>query len=125
MGKRELNRVRKMVLALPEVSERQSDGAPCFFIRNKKPLCRYHDNHRGDSRVSLWCPVPVELQEALVGADPERFFKPQASSSGTFSNWIGVLLDTPNVNWDEVAAILEEAYLNVAPKALISELGDV
>ncbi len=124
MGKRELNRVRKIVLALPEVNERLSHGALCFFIRDKLPVCYYHDNHRGDGRISLWCPASLDVQEAMVGADPERFFKPPTSSSGTFSDWLGVFLDTSRVDWDEIAVILEESFRNVAPKSLIAELDD-
>ncbi len=65
------------------------------------------------------------MQEALVDAEPERFFKPQPSASGTFSGWLGVFLDVPNKgksDWDEIAAILEEAFRKVAPQDLIAEL---
>ena len=125
MGMHELARLRKIALALPEVNERLSHGAACFFIRDKRPLCRYHDHHRGDDRISLWCPVPDCMQEALVDAEPKRFFKPQPSASGTFSGWLGVFLDVPNKgksDWDEIAAILEEAFRKVAPRDLIAEL---
>ena len=50
MGMRELSRVRKIALALPEVNERRSHGALCLFILEKRPLCYYHDEHRGDGR---------------------------------------------------------------------------
>jgi hypothetical protein len=42
---RQLDRVRKIALALPEVNERLSHGEPCFFVRDKRPLCYFHDNH--------------------------------------------------------------------------------
>lgn len=124
MGKRELNRVRRIVLALPEVNERLSHGEPCFFVRNKRPVCYFHDHH-GDDRVSLWCPAPPGLQDEFVAAQPERFFKPARSASGVFQDWLGVYLDTSGrdrVDWDEIAEILEDAYRQVAPKALIDEL---
>ena len=122
MGKRELNRVRRIALALPEVNERLSHGAPCFFIRDKLAVCYYHDDHRGDGRVSLWCPALRGVQEELVDAEPERFFKPPTSAAGHFRDWVGVFLDTSGenkVDWDEIAAILEDAFRNVAPKRLI------
>jgi hypothetical protein len=125
MGERELARVRRMAVALPEVNERLSHGEPCFFIRDKRPLCYYHDNHNGDGRISLWCPAPPGVQEELVSAEPERFFKPPMSARGTFSDWLGVFLDTSGenkVDWNEIAAILEDAYRNVAPKELVAEL---
>jgi hypothetical protein len=47
MGQIELDEVRKIALALPEVNERLSHGALCFFIQDRRPLCYYHDNHCG------------------------------------------------------------------------------
>jgi hypothetical protein len=126
VGARELDRVRKIALALPEVNERLSHGAPCFFVRDKRPVCYYHDGEFSrDGRVSLWCPAPPGVQEELVHSEPERFFKPAPSAKGTFSDWLGVFLDTPGkhkVDWDEIAAILEDAFREVAPKTLIAEL---
>jgi hypothetical protein len=125
VGKRELDRVRRIALALREVNERLSHGAPCFFVRDRRPVCYYHDHHNDDGRISLWCPAPPGAQEVLVSAEPERFFKPPTSASGTFSSWLGVFLDTSGenkVDWDEIAAILEDADRNVAPKMLIAEL---
>ena len=125
VGKRELDRLRRIVLGLPEVNERLSHGAICFFVRDTRPLCYFHDNHRGDGRVSLWCPAPAGAQEELVGSEPARFFAPTPSAKGTFSDWLGVYLDTTGANkvdWNEVAAILEEAFRMVAPKRLVAEL---
>lgn len=122
-GKRELIRERKIALALPEVSERTSHGAPCFFIRDKLPLCYFHNDHRGDGRISLWCPAAPDVQDTMVRVDPERFFRPAASSAGHFRDWLGVFLDIDDeVDWDEVAFILERAYRTIAPKALIAKL---
>jgi len=89
----ELDRVRAILLALPEVTERLSHGATCFFVRDKRPLCYFHDHHNND-RVSLWCPAPPGVQEALVASEPKRFFKPPTSASGTFSDWLGIFVDT-------------------------------
>jgi hypothetical protein len=120
-----LDRVRRIALALPEVKERTSHGEPCFFVRDKRPLCYFHDNHNGDGRVSLWCPLPHGVQEELVASEPVRFFAPATSAGGVFAGWIGVYLDTTGeykVDWVEVAAIMKDAYRHVAPKALVAAL---
>ena len=125
MSERTLDQVRKLVLALPEVNERLSHGAVCFFVRNRRPVCYYHDDHTGDGRISLWCPAPPGLQEELVSADPERFFAPTPSASGTFSSWVAVYLDGSgehHVDWDEVAELLVDAFRMVAPTSLVAEL---
>lgn len=126
MERRELDRVRSIVLALPEVNERVSHGEPCFFVRDRRPLCYFHDDHNGDGRISLWCPSPPGVQDELVAADPERFFKPPPSARGTFATWLGVYLDATGMSgadWNEVASIIEDAYRNVAPRSLIARLG--
>ena len=125
MSAPELDRVRSIALALPEVNERTSHGEPCFFVRDKRPLCYFHDDHNGDGRISLWCPVPPGVQEELVSAEPIRFFAPPTSASGVFSGWLGVYLDTSathEVDWSEIAAIVEDAYRHVATKALVTDL---
>ena len=122
-----LARVRRIALGLPGVTELVSHGAPCFFIRDKRPICYFHDHHGGDNRVTIWCPAPSGAAEELVVADPQRFFRPQPSSSGVFADWLGVVLSPPppgGVDWDEVAAIVEEAFRMVAPRRLLAELDD-
>ena len=124
-GQRTLDRVRKIALALPDVSERLSHGEPCFFVRERRALCYFHDNHNSDGRISLWCPTLPGVQEELVTAEPQRFFRPAPSASGTFSNWLGVYLDTTGTNrvdWKEISNILEDAYRSAAPKTLVQEL---
>ena len=122
MATRQFDRLRRIALALPEVNERTSHGEPCFFVQDKRPLCYYHDDHNGDGRVSVWCPVPDGVQDELVAADPDRFFAPPTSARGVFATWLGIYLDVPDVDWAEVAAILEDAYRVVAPKRLAAAL---
>jgi hypothetical protein len=59
----------------------------------------------------------------MVSAEPAHFFAPPISASGVFSGWLGVYLDSPPLDatgWDEIAAIIEDAYRQVAPKTLIT-----
>ena len=124
MGFRELNRVRRIALSFPEVNERLSHGEPCFFVRNQRPLCYFHNDHNGHGRISLWCPAPSDLREELVATEPGRFFKPATSARGVFSSWLGVFLDRPGDDrrWSEVRTILEDTYRIVAPKNLVAQL---
>jgi len=120
-----LGRIRQIALALPAVNERVSHGEPCFFVRDRRPLCYFHDDRNGNGRVSLWCPSPPGVQAEMVAADPLRFFAPPTSASGVFVSWLGVYLDTSGsnkVDWAEIGDILEEAYRLVAPKNLVAEL---
>ena len=107
------------------MTERLSHGEPCFFVRERRPFCYFHDNHNGDGRISLWCPTLPGVQEELVTAEPQRFFRPAPSASGTFSTWLGVYLDTTGTNrvdWKEISNILDDAYRSAAPKSLVRRL---
>ncbi|MDQ3779486.1 MAG: MmcQ/YjbR family DNA-binding protein [Chloroflexota bacterium] len=113
-----LGRVRQLCLALPETTERLSHGAPTFFVRDKKTLVTFVDNHHGDGRLAIWCHAPLGVQEMLVEQDPERFFVPPYIGH---RGWVGVRLER-DVDWDEVADLIEDAYRMVAPKRLVAQL---
>jgi hypothetical protein len=113
-----LPRVRKVCLALPEVTERLSHGAPTFFVRGKKTFVMFLDDHHGDGRLALWCAAPPGAQGSLVEEEPDRFFVPPYVGG---RGWIGVRLDV-DVDWDEIADIVEDAYRMVAPKTLVAQL---
>src|SRR5437870_3206559 len=112
-----LEKLRRMCLALPEVTERVSHGEPTWFVRDKRTFVTFSDHHH-DDRLAFWCAAPAGAQEAFVGSDPERFFRPPYVGH---RGWLGVYLDVP-VDWDEMAEIVEEAYRVVAPARLVSEL---
>ncbi|MCU0259815.1 MAG: MmcQ/YjbR family DNA-binding protein [Ilumatobacteraceae bacterium] len=111
---RALEQLRRICTPLPEVSERLSHGAPTFFVRGKTTLCRLHDDHHGAHDTALWVPAPPGVQEQLVEAEPDRFFRPPYVGH---RGWVGVHLDV-DPDWDEVAAMVREAYLMVAPVTL-------
>ena len=113
-----LEKLRTICLALPETSERLSHGAPTFFVREKRSFLMVLTNHHGDGRFAVWCAAPEGMQTMLVQADPERFFVPPYVGH---RGWLGVRLDV-DVDWDEVAGIVEDAYRMVAPKSLVAKL---
>lgn len=113
-----LARVREIALALPEVTERLSHGAPTFFIRGKKTFVMFHDDHHGDGRLALWCAAPAGVQAELVELDPVRFFVPPYVGS---RGWVGLRLDV-EVDWDEVDGVVTEAYCAVAPQSLAAAI---
>ena len=110
--------VRNICLALPEVNERLSHGAPTFFVRDKKTFATVWDNHHNDQRLGLICAAPVGVQQQLVDEEPDRFYVPAYVGH---RGWIGVRLDR-DVDWDEVADLCEDAYRTVAPKRLVAQL---
>ena len=108
-----VERLRALCTALPEVEERLSHGEPTWFVRGRKTFVMLSDHHH-DDRLGFWCAAPVGVQEELVSTEPDRFFRPPYVGH---RGWLGVYLDVP-VDWDEIAAIVTEAYRVIAPKSL-------
>jgi hypothetical protein len=114
---RVLDRIRDVCLRLPETSERLSHGAPSFFVREKRCFAMVLTDHHGDGRFAIWCAAGEGVQALLVGADPERFFRPPYVGH---RGWLGLRLDR-GLDWDELAGALEDAYVEVAPAKLVEQ----
>lgn len=115
---RELARVRKVCAALPEVTERLSHGSPAWFVRDKKTIAMFVDDHHGDGILGIWCAAPPGVQEQMIDEEPDVFFRPPYVGH---RGWIGVRLSRKVTN-DELRAILEDAFRVVAPKTLVARL---
>ena len=110
-----LPRLRALCLSLPEATEKLSHGEPTWFVG--KVFVMFAGRHH-DDRVAFWCAAPPGVQEALVGSDPERFFRPPYVGH---RGWLGVRLDR-DPDWAEIAEVCTDAYRAVAPKGLIEKL---
>ena len=106
-----VDRIREICLALPNVTEKMSHGEACWFIAGKRSFASFADHHH-DDRIAVWCAAPPGVQEGLVSANPDRFFRPPYVG---VKGWLGIYLDVP-VDWQEVAEILETSYETVAAK---------
>lgn len=109
-----VGRLRRICMALPEANERLSHGEPTWFAGKGKVFAMLDDHHHGAAHLSVWLPQPFGAQEALIGSDPDRFFRPPYVG---VSGWVGVVLDT-DPDWREVARLVREAYLRVATAKL-------
>lgn len=112
-----LETLRSICLALPEAVEKGGVAPHTFRVRDKI-FAMFMDDHHGDGRVAMWCKAPRGLQEDLVEADPDRFFVPPYVG---VHGWIGMRLDG-EVEWDEVAGLVEDGYRMTAPKRLAAQL---
>lgn len=112
-------RVRAICLALPEVTERMSHGAPTWFVGGRSAFVTlWADGHHDQDFPHLWCAGPEGVQQALVAAEPDRFFKPPYVGA---RGWIGLRLDR-DLDWAEVAERCHDAYRAVAPARLAALL---
>ena len=113
-----LARVRQLALALPQTHERESHGSPGWRAGSEKSgkyFAYFNDQHHGSEHIALLVKTGSmdELLD-LVEAQPEAYFKPAYYGA---SGWIGVILNRPDVDWDNVASWLERSWRQVAPKS--------
>ena len=112
-----LPKLRSLCLALPEATEKIAWREPTFRVRDKI-FAMYDNNHHEAGHIAVWCKAPPGVQESLVNADSKKFFRPPYVGD---KGWIGVRLDR-QVDWDEIADILEDSYRMTAPKRLCAAL---
>jgi hypothetical protein len=108
---RQLARIRKLCLALPDTFEKLSHGEPTFFVR-KRVFAMFSNDHHGDGHVAVWLPAPAGLQEALIEEMPRAYYRPPYVGG---SGWIGVELD--QVSDDALEGHIREAWTLIVRKA--------
>jgi hypothetical protein len=109
-----LERLRAICLRLPEAAEAGGVGNPSFKVRDK--IFAMQHGHEG--RTSCWVKAPAGVQGMLVGHDATRFFVPPYVGH---HGWLGIWLDR-EVDWEELADLVEESFRMTAPKRLVAQL---
>ena len=117
MARSPLPRLRRLCLALPEAHEVIAWGEPTFRVRNKMfATFASASNHHGGGRHAVWIKALPVNQDLLVRSAPQRVFVPPYVGP---SGWIGLYLDAV-AEWDEVAGLLREGYILVAPRRILA-----
>ena len=107
---RQLQRVRRLCLALPEATEKLSHGEPTFFVK-KRVFVMFSNNHHNDGHVAVLLPAPPGAQAALIEEAPEAYYRPPYVGG---AGWIGVELD--QVGDDALEGHIKEAWNLIARK---------
>lgn len=121
LGLREL---RDIALALPGAMEFVSHGRPCFKAGEKGKIFATFGaglktgpgtHRRIDSAVT----VKIAAEELPAFDADERFFLPMYAGT---SPWRATDLARADVDWQEVAELVDASYRLVAGKRLLAEL---
>jgi phosphoribosylglycinamide formyltransferase 1 len=112
-------RVGELALALPETRFQTSHGSPGWKVGSQssgKFFAIMWNRHHGEETVGVLvkCSGQDEMAQ-LIEAEPELYFRPAYYGP---SDWIGIKLDRPRVDWDHVAHWLERSWLATAPPRL-------
>src|SRR5450755_1868913 len=100
----ELQRVRRICLALPGVTEKLSHGEPTFFV-SKRVFAMCSNNHHNAGHVAVWIPAPPGEQESLIASFPAIYYRPPYVG---VKGWVGIELG--HIGNEELAAHLSEAW---------------
>jgi hypothetical protein len=112
MSAPQLDRVRRICMAMPGASERVSHGEPTFFV-HKRVFVMFAGDHHHDGRIAVWLPAPPGSQAALIASKPNTFFKPPYVG---VSGWVGIELS--RIGDRELVSHVQVAWELVAPKRL-------
>lgn len=108
---RQLQRVRKSCLSMPDATEKLSHGEPTFFV-NKRVFAAFSNNHHGDGHVAVVLPAAPGLQEALIEEAPHTYYRPPYVGA---AGWIGIELD--RVSDETLEAHIRQAWQLIVNKA--------
>ena len=106
-------RLRSICESLPEVTEKTSHGELAWFAGAGKKARQFATtwDHHHDNRNAVVMAAPPGVQERLVADDPDRYFRPPYVGG---RGWIGVYLDTGDVDWDLIELHLRDAHATIA-----------
>jgi predicted DNA-binding protein (MmcQ/YjbR family) len=120
MEDRRLVRLTEICAALPE-TEREFTGQHAMFRVRNKVFAYFLEDHHGDGIVAVAFKAHTGQNQALIDGDPERFYMPSYVGP---RGWAGLRLDTPKIDWNEVAELVSESYRLIAPKRLAARLDE-
>jgi hypothetical protein len=107
-GAKQIERVRRICLALPETWEKISHGEPTWFV-GKKVFAMFSNNHHNDGHVAVTVPAAIGIQEMLIKKAPKKFYLPPYVGC---RGWVGIEVD--RVSDKELSLHLKEAWRLIA-----------
>lgn len=114
-----LDEVRRICLALPEASERETWGHPTFRVRDKI-FATYGQVDDADGFLSTMTMKAAEGEQESLLAEGHPFFYPNYVGS---KGWIGLVLDS-ETDWTEITELVEDSFRLIAPKRVSARLDE-
>lgn len=112
-------RVLTLVKSLPEATATPAGERHLSLEVRGKRFGWFLEDHHGDGRLALNLKAANGVSRVLVAKAPARFYVPKYIGH---HGWIGVSLDFPVPDWNEIRELLKDAYLLTAPKRLANVL---
>ena len=117
-------KVGELALDLPGTFPQTSHGSPGWKVgtqSNSKFFGIMWNRHHGEEAVGVLvkCSGQEEMAE-LIENQPNLYFRPAYYGP---SDWVGIKLDRPRVDWSHVADRLAQSWELVAPRRLLEAGG--
>ena len=112
-----LERMLATCAGLPEADWERSGRHVTFRVR-ERTFAYLLDDHQGDGILGVVAKAAPGEAEALIAGQPQRYYAPAYLGP---RGWIGLRLDVEPVDWEEVAGLVSDSYLMVAPKRLAAQ----
>jgi phosphoribosylglycinamide formyltransferase-1 len=118
------NKVGELALALPKTHYQTSHGSPGWKVgtqSNSKFFAIMWNRHHGEEHIGVLvkCSGQDEMAQ-LIDADPDIYFRPAYYGP---SDWVGITLDRPAVDWEHISDRLAQSWELVAPRRLLEAGG--
>lgn len=114
-----VDKIGALSLGFPETRFKTSHGSPGWKVgrpSSDKFFAIMWMSHHGEESVAVLVKCGgQDEQAALIEADPALYFRPAYYGP---SDWIGIRLDRPGVDWDHVAGWLQRSWQSCAPPRL-------
>ena len=124
LGKAERDRRKARLIAicraLPESTSRQRHDCLEFRV-SRKVFAYFLDDHHGDGIASVCCKVLPGDNRRLIAASEKKFYLPAYIGS---RGWVGLRLDRPTVDWNEVSELVLGSYQLAASRRLLRQIDD-
>ena len=113
------DKVGALALALTETRFKTSHGSPAWRVGSEssgKFFAIMWNRHHGEDSVGVLVKTSGQDEMAqLIETEPELYFRPAYYGP---SDWIGLRLDRPGVDWEHVAQWLARSWQACAPPRL-------
>jgi phosphoribosylglycinamide formyltransferase-1 len=111
--------VDALAIALPEVSRKTSHGSPGWAVGTEKSAKLFAilaDRHHGEDAIGLLVKASgADEMSGLIEARADTYYWPKYYGA---SGWLGLKLNRPDTDWDEVSDWLRRSWRAVAPPRL-------
>jgi hypothetical protein len=106
----QIQRVRRICMALPGTTEKLSHGEPTFFVK-KRVYVAFSNNHHHDGHIAICIPAEPGEQEALIKSSPKKYYRPPYVG---VKGWVGIEL--PEVDDEDLGSHILNAYRLISAK---------